>query len=689
MSSKLLPELRTYCPPVEDGQELATLKAEVRAKLDLLLRCMATIQLAPQKKAAYERLATELRGYHGLSASTLKRDFRAFRASGYDWRVLVPDYNRPDKVRARGLPAEFLTEWRRRAENNQRCAAPAYRDLLRDWKAGVSIPGYGTWREWYAATYPTRRLPATCPTDKPPGWSYNNLLNKLASGAEITVLRDGFFAAHSLLPQIQRDRSQLRFLEVVAFDDFQTDFRVAVPSLGQVCKLIGLAAQCIGSAVVVQHAVGASIKDDDDHRRGIIQADMRLTLHTLFAKYGLPRDYTQHLLVENATAAITEPDELLITRITAGRTKIIRTAMHEAAALPGGWAERFGSPQQKGWIEAVFNLFHNEAAALPGQFGLNQLEGKTGTIDKLTKEAEALYKAAKGLPEDILRTITTGLLTEEQARVAVQEIFNRINNRDSHKLQGFAKITRWRLRDCDEWLDLASLPPELRDVPGLQIKDFIETPIERMVRLLKATRFDAISPIALIPLLNEKRLVKVKRPYQIEITHKGQRRLYHLQDERLRLEGTPFVAVYDERDMSCLHLHDEGMAYKCTAPVFESVPVLDAAALDAAVEKSKRAQAALLSSLRARHADDARSLLANREEANALIADAAVRLSQGRDSMQEATQAEDAAMAMIAAQQATKAAIAKQEKRSARRREAVDTAEAELLRAAAEQNSAD
>lgn len=682
-------QLARYIPdigfivPLEEREEFAALKADVRRKAELMLTCMTRVMRAKNRKAAYVQLAADCAGMNGFSAVSIKRTWRAFHAAGYDWRACVANYHRADKKAEReldrkALPKIFINEWKRRSENNQRASKPAYRALVRDWKAGVSIPGYGTWREWYAVEFPGRALPDLC-RRIPRGWSYTNLIRHLASDAVITVMRDGFFAAHSQLPQICRDRSELRSLELVCFDDFQTDFRVTRPDLAQVCKMVGLAAQDVGSAFVIEHGVGAATKDDDDHRKGLARADMRLLAHTILRKYGVPTDWIMHWLVENNVATFSPEDRIFLQRLSKN-LRVHNTAMTRREALPAGWGERFGSPWAKGWLESLFNLFHNEAAALPGQFGLNQLHGKTGAIDAKMSEALALFEAVQHLPVDVRTRLRTGLLTEEDARVAVRDIFQRINSREEHRLQGFQKIAHWRLTEDDPWRALSECPPAIRD--HVKIGHLLERPVERFARLALGTKFQRVSEVALMPLLNDKARVTVTRPYQIAFRWRDEKRTFHFQDERLRKEGTPFIAHFNPRDFNCIHLYSEAGEYVCTMPLFDLAPVLDAEAIRRAQATAKAAQNHLLAQSQAVHAEDAKRRVDDTEHNNAVIAEATMRLRDGADPIGEA---EIAAAAAQAAQTAINAGARKQTRREAKKRDDINSQLAELSRSAGKQ----
>jgi hypothetical protein len=674
------PDMGTFIVPLADREELANIGDKAQKKLDLRLRCMAAVCAATNKKAEYASLASRLGSMKGFSAVQIKRAWLAFKAAEYDWRVLVDEYHRPDKKVGRGHPPAFVTYWCGLALSYQRNGtAQAYQELKRLWKLGESIPGFGTWREWYQTRYPGRATPAICPR-LPDGWSENNLRQYLPSEVEISIIRDGYAASHAGLPQMARDRSGLRPLEVLAFDDVQADFRVLSLAANQVCKLRGLFAQCVGSAVIAEHFTGAVLSDDEERERGIVKDDMRLLIYTILRKYGIPRDWTMHLLVENATATISDADEKFLKQLSDGRIVVIRTAMHERDALPGFVAERWGSPWQKGSLESFFNLLHNALSATQGQAGKNPITDKTGYIDALAKDVRALALATDGLPADLRQALIFGLLREDKAQSFVREMVHRLNLRDNHSLQGFEKIPLWRLHEADAPRPIEELPPALRD--HVKLEWVMESPLARMTRMVKGAKFDVPSDAALAPLLNDKVKVKVKRPYQIEFTWRGEKRTFFKQDERLRKEGTPFIGLFDPRDFTYLHLHDEAMAYVTTAPLQALVPWLDHDAIHAEQKRIMAARESLIGTAHATQAAKIRENADRQEANNAVIADGILRMRDGETPFDAA---EAAAQAALSQQTAITQRAAKVSKSAAKKRDSINSQLAELSRSAGQQ----
>jgi len=91
-----------------------------------------------------------------VSRATLDRMIQGVKDIG--WAALVPKYKGVGSTADAGLTAEFIDFWKMLVEGNQRKTAPAYRLLVRLWRARQPftiqevkhdfIPGYEGWPGW-------------------------------------------------------------------------------------------------------------------------------------------------------------------------------------------------------------------------------------------------------------------------------------------------------------------------------------------------------------------------------------------------------------------------------------------------------------------------------------------------------------------------------------------------------------
>lgn len=642
-------ELCSFVPSLADREEIARLDKADQQKLELWLSVMGRVHLARNRKAAYLELSTGLRnsGVSGFSAANIKRDYLRFRSSGWDWRVGVAKYKLRDfgaVAERTALPPAFLRWWLVFAGSYTRGTRAAYTELERMWRAGEVIEGFGSWMSYWQNSYRGRPLPAV-PPPLPPGCSYDNLLDKLPKGAELTVVREGFTAAKAELPIMRRDRSQLRVLELVTWDDHPLDFRVLPTGSREAAKLLGLFGLDVGCAYMVEHVAGARTVNDEGVQRSLTRSDGRALVYQFLRRYGIPRDYRMHMLFERASFALDEHDEEFLTRISGGRIVIHRTNSETRRLLAGGPSEKVANPEGKGWIESWFNLLDRAASALPGQAGRNPLTAKRGDIDSIEAETRAISRLIDGLPPAIQELVALPVLTEEQAKVVVTDLVNRLNLRTNHRLQGFEPVPMWRLRDVEfdnPWRPLAELPSHLVDV--VEYDHVLESPAARFARLYRPEDFEPIPEAVLCDLLDDKRTVAVARPYQIDVQIQRVPRTYHLETAQLERPGRKFTAIFDRRDLERIHLRDERGAYIGTADLWRGPSPIDRDQVAEAAKTVKRQRNTILARAQELHKDRALAEVRRQEQSNEQLAGAVAELETARVKL---TPAEEAGAAQV------------------------------------------
>ncbi|HTJ77966.1 MAG TPA: hypothetical protein VL357_03145 [Rariglobus sp.] len=657
MSLLLENNRRLFFVPAADRELFDTqIPKAARARCELLLCCMERIHLARNRKAECSEIARRLTHLRGCSAPHLKRFYLAFRASGNDWRKLVAAYHLPAEEHQRGnLSPEFVRYWQALAEENQRAARPAYRELLRRWRRGDEIAGVGTWQRWWQAKFKGRPLPAECPEDLPTGWSYENLLANMPAKVETTIVRDGLFAAHAGLSQILRDRNQLRPHELLTFDDAQLDFRVMAD--GGVRKLRGVFCLDVGDAYLLSHYTKPALAKEDGGEEGLMRAEVRQMLFYILRDYGIPRDYPLNLLVESGAASISKEDAAWLHAMSGGRIIVHRTSVTERTAFLGAYTERYGQPWHKGWIEAFFNLLHNECAGIAGQFGRNQLEGKTGDFEKRKEAALALYKAAECLPAFYRDQLATPFPSLGRANDFLIDVINRINHRQDHRLQGFERVSQWRLTDGDRWRDWA----ELRELPAaahdaVQTREVMESPAARHARRWAELVRDPLSELSLIPLLNAKRTVTLAKPFEVKLQIDGKGHVFRKIDKALAKEGLTFTAHFDEDRADCIHLFDEAGRHVATLPRVDGFNPLDRDAYKTAIKATAAGNRVLLDNIQQRTAGRAGERLVAEERNREVLETAAADIEAGRMQLNAAERASLSMQAGAAEVRTTRAA---------------------------------
>jgi hypothetical protein len=407
-------------------------------------------------------------------------------------------------------------------------------------------------------------------------------------------------------------------------------------------------------------------------------------LFQFLRRYGVPKAYPMHLLFENASFAIDQHDEDFLRNLSPNLI-VRRTAMRRGSLLAGGSVETFGNPEAKGWLESYFNLLDRAVSAVPGQAGRNALTAKRGDIDALEKDTVALLKLVQNLPAPIQAMVALPMLTVDQGKIFLGEMVARLNWRDQHRLQGFELVPKWRIRglgDNNPWRSVAEMPQDLPD-SAIEIEHFMESPAERFTRLYNPADFTPIAESSLLPLLEDKRIVAVARPYQINFQHQRIARTYTLEDKRLETIGTEFTACFDRTDLEQIHLLDLGGGYVGTARLWHGPNPVDRKQIAETASTLKRQQRTLLKRAEVLHAPRAEESLARIEQSNERLAGAIAELETANLTL---SPAEQAGARILTANENLRSERQAKAKTTSKRQAAASARLAELSRQASEQN---
>jgi hypothetical protein len=499
-----------FTVPILDNDEFASLKAKRRSEVNLTLRVLERIHALRGERTFVAAVGTMAIGYRhmrGFSAASLLRNYYVFIRSGCDWRSLVKGYKAPSQQ-----PKEFQDFVKGLIEQNPRSIAQAL-SVLRDelWPAGVSIPGYGTWQEWYARTFPAQEVPKAFPRVWPVGWNVGNLRRYGPSRAQRALWQRGIAAAHGLLPTIVRDTSRLRPMEMIVIDDFQLDTMCCFrgdPERGikpQIAYVAGLMSMCVGTRKPLSWLLGPLVERQVKQADGTMKAvvcniravDVQMLLYKIFQEHGLP-PYPITILCENATAAISPALELMLSTIYEGRIRVHRTSLIEHKTLTNGFVERGGTPWEKGWIESYFNkLWNMLAQSQRGYKGSNERLNAPGDLsDKLRICARLLGQGAGklNLPPEVIDLLKTPFPSLEELEQAFANVVSMSERRTKHKCLGFGTVTEFRWSQPElpapagidptgpnTFRSLACIAPEQQKL--MLPEERKESPLERWERL--------------------------------------------------------------------------------------------------------------------------------------------------------------------------------------------------------------
>lgn len=570
-ASTALAAAPSFAVPFAELTEFAALpekrRTEIHYTLRILERLHGLIATKGKMAALAETCALHKHAMRGLSVPSLDRKYKAYLAHG--WRSQVKGYKAPSKQ-----PDAFVQEVRRLAELNHRSIEEAFEQLRETWQRGDTIPGYGTWMDYYMSLYPERPMPKVWPRGfYPAGWSVRNLRRYGPTKGARVLFQRGVLAAKKHFPSVKRDPSSLRPLELITIDDFELDALCVFPGDAkhkpQIGRVAGLLAIDVATRRKLHWGLGQMLERTEEQgdgtfktvRTGIARVDVQLLIFALFEKYGLP-DYQVTILCENASASISPELQLCLETLFEGRVKVERTGMIDHKNLTNGFTERGGKPFEKGWIEATFNQLWNYLGAMKGYKGANmRLDKPAGIEDAIRYTKLCLGQGDRGLnlpPEKIaeLRLPFPNLGELEKAFAWACELSER---RTKHNYIGFRTVTEYLLEDDGEPVGFAELAL-LTDKQQMQVQpvERMESTIERWNTLAATVNFQPIPRIVLALLLLTPKKVSY-RNHAVTFTHNGEG--YTFLDKagtvlRGLIDGTELLAYFNPAAPETIQLVD-------------------------------------------------------------------------------------------------------------------------------------
>jgi hypothetical protein len=420
-------------------ENFAQLPVFARAEVDTWLREFTA--LTPPITANLAAIARRM----DCAPSTARRKYDAWLHSGKSWQALV---NKKYLTTKTAISQEFLNWYTTLAEKNQRKTAPAFRIFAEMWRRGETIPGLDN-------DQPRYQLPKGC--------TYENLQRKLTDRFALTAMRRGLsvaIAQHG--PKIFTTRAGLQVGEYYMFDDLWHDHFVVYK--GQPVRVLELDALDVFSACKVTWGCRPRTQRDDGTFAGLKERNMRMLLANLLWHYGYNPTTGTTLMAEHGTAAIRPEVERILhdrtkqhhgqPKITVQRSGIIG---EQQAVIGLGHGQGKGNFRFKAPLESLRNLIHNELAFLPAQTG-KDTEYRPEHTHGILEETDALLKIAAKLPPEKAALLKLNMLTyHDQFLPLLETVYDRINSRHEHRLEGWSKIggieIRYRLSpETDTWI---------------------------------------------------------------------------------------------------------------------------------------------------------------------------------------------------------------------------------------------
>jgi hypothetical protein len=619
-----------------------------------------------QWEARAAELSAQLAGLQvrGFSKKRILDLYRSYRAEGIN--ALLLNYGSKSEK-----PAEFLGYLGTKVENNNRVSSVALREIQAEWRSGKDIPGFGSWRTAWAKAHPGDALPAYCPDwFLPSGFSKRNLYNLIPAEAQLSYARNGCFASHSLMPQKRNDYRSLRPLEIIVFDDVRCDWQIYYPGADKACEMWMLVAMDAATRQVLDWVTLARVPDDAGKRAELLGEHMLILVGSIFRQYGVPRDYTMTLKVENAKATINQEKAQYLGAMAGGQIAVDYTVMHNRR-LPNGHTERHGTPWDiKGILESFFGNFHNHAAGYIGQTGASY-DLAPADLKSRQDELKSLLKEAEGLPAELIDQLRLPFMRYEEACAVVEKIMRLLNNRTEHTLQGFDKVDLFRLPGDLDWRPL----DELRRLPRETVRTAtferrLESPAQRFGKLVKQVSFTPVPDDALIPLMAQTvKRVRHPAPGTIEWSVDGVVWSYRAELSELdgKREGKDFFVRFLPANVNAAWLFDAESGRQLGVMQRINIPrINDKKAQMQAVGEVVHARSLVTKPVDERHAGERLQREADQQLNAALIAAA----KSGREMVAQSETATKTTRKQTAATQARRENLAAELAAASREREA-------------------
>ena len=390
------------------------------------------------------------------SAGTLVRLWYAWDAAGRKCAALLPEYRTPAHVRH--MPAELCAEIQRLAsgprggrdkDGNGIEGATIRRNLAKAWRAGESLPGVGTWREFWARTQPGSPPPAVTPEFP---WSAKTVVRKMGTKAVRIMGNIGRAKANKHLPHMERDYSKLRKCEYYTLDDARADL-VAIDELtGRVVDVLLYLFMEVSSRQII----GFLCKPKNNIKAEDVD---ELVAHSLQTDgFGVGIGYASHIWFERGTVACSEAAQAVLEAGSEGAIKVHRTGMDGGTRWIGAARDKSsGHANGKAVIESFVRNLHRRLIHLPGQRGntyanqpANLGVGEASVKDPSKRNVDGTVKAeAERLAQFKLTAMAAGtacdlklpLLTISSLQREIAATLKSHNTDRGHGMQGFHSIT--------------------------------------------------------------------------------------------------------------------------------------------------------------------------------------------------------------------------------------------------------
>jgi len=468
-----------------------------------------------------------------------------------DWLCLVnrskagPDWQQGE----RGLCGEFLDYVAARIGDFKRDdgGTQAIKSIHRQWLTGRTHRGIMEAIPGYTNDWDQRAVNLL-----PPGWDVGNIQRQLKRRAKLTravkkLRHEGIASARSYLPQVHGTRVDLRFMELIQFDDVRCDFRVIDTERGQICDLWLLIARDVATTMLLGFGMRPALARDDGSQEHLKLRDMKQLAGWMLETYGLP-PWVMQWVLENGTATLDAAIRAALAEMLGDRIDFRMASMIGGKSSAEYWEKAVGNSKAKAMLESLNRLIHTMTSYFPGQIGATYGVRPAELIDR---EREALAICQSHRPEDRAQ-LSFPVLTVPQAREKLLEIFRLQNSRRGSDCEGFDKVVEAYVNG--QWVTATTAHA------GCPVRSQTESPVERGARLV-AQHPGAWSRVAPEILTSFYEHTQRQRPVEasgeISLTHEGKLlRFAPPSDEFALAPGTKVLCYFNPDDPRFLTITD-------------------------------------------------------------------------------------------------------------------------------------
>lgn len=443
-------------------------------RLKALAAAVEGFAAAPDKAAflAEARPALEAAGVRGISLPSMYRKAEIYAAAGHSWRALLDGRAARRMAGPGGLAAnrEFAGFWQALALSNRRKTAPAYRELFRRLRMGERIPGFGDWREIWAAEHggvrPSPDMP--CPyhpyTDAPRGWTYRNLMRLMPSDFAVAAARKGMMAAQmAYIPDVPRTRVGLAPCQAVQIDDMWHEAKVAWEGNRFAQRVMDLSMVDVLTGCTVGWLCFPVREGGDGARRTVRSEWMRYLFAHLLCSVGIP-EAGCYIMGERGTATADADLLRVLAEVSGGRVRFGAGGILSTPLGKGLFAGRpKGNPRFKALLEGRHALIKNDLGGVRGHVGGGRghepedAYGMDREDERLRRIASALEASRPG----ILSRLALPYMPWPDYLELARSVYEEADRRTWHDLEGWRECGfetgEWRPNRDSPWLPMSSL----------------------------------------------------------------------------------------------------------------------------------------------------------------------------------------------------------------------------------------